>query len=289
MANDPNAPGLNLTGINLGGDSSTPGLFPGGVTQGNSKTDPFLLISAAVPFVAGPMTNATVAEHGGTPATRLRASELWASMWASESNRHSMALALMSGSNPFLIAPKNGLISESKLHTAFMDAVKTYVDGQTQPGNANQTFSAFLQERGGSSTNVQTLGVGGSAGAPTSQTISTIYQMSPDEAQFKLRSAMQQWLGRDPSQGEISDFVNAVNTKAASDPTTETIDTSGSTADKSKQKVVQKGFSATYGSDNMALAAAKASPDYASYQAATTYWNALQGALNASVQGVGVV
>jgi hypothetical protein len=127
-------------------------------------------------------------------------------------------------------------------------------------------------------------GVGGAGGGGSaSGTITTIYQMSPDEAQYKLRSAMQQWLGRDPTSHEISSFTNAVNTAARNDPSTRTVD--GTKGDKSVE--VDKGFSPTYTSDNMALNAAKSSPDFASYQAVSTYYNALQSVLNDSVSGIG--
>lgn len=170
----------------------------------------------------------------------------------------------------------------TQTYTALSHASKDFADyAKVTSGATLQSFFA-AQSQGFQATS----GTGGSgSGGSGDGTVTSIYEMSPDEAHYKLTQAMQQWLGRDPTQGEIQDFTNAVNQRALSEPTTVT--TTGTKGDHIKQ--TQKGFSPLYAADSMAMQDAKSQPDYAAYQAATTYWNALTQSLNASVQGVGVV
>lgn len=169
----------------------------------------------------------------------------------------------------------------TQTYTALSHASKDFADyAKVSSGATLQSFFA-AQAQGFKATS----GGSGSGGSNGDGTVTSIYEMSPDEAHYKLTQAMQQWLGRDPTAGEVQDFTSAVNQHALSEPTTVT--TSGTKGDHVRQ--VQKGFNAMYAGDNMAMQYAKQQPDYAAYQAATTYWNALAQSLNASVQGVGVV
>ncbi len=90
------------------------------------------------------------------------------------------------------------------------------------------------------------------------------------------QNAFQQAIGRAPTGTELTSFTNAFNAIAAQNPsvTTTSIDTKGNPT-STQYNYAER--SAAY--QTATEQAAAQNPDYASYQAATTYWGALQQAL----------
>lgn len=138
---------------------------------------------------------------------------------------------------------------------------------------------------------------------PYTKTQKSVYDLSPEDARATLEDSMTRLLGRAPTEEEIHDFINAAQTAAKKDPTTAqqtftpgdtglkgdssntvtnadgtttTTDANGTTVTTQNQ-----GFSAQDVSQ-MAQDRAKNAPDYASYQAAATYFPALMSILGAS-------
>jgi hypothetical protein len=109
------------------------------------------------------------------------------------------------------------------------------------------------------------------------RTISKTPSINPTAAQAALNAQ----LGRNASPGEIKSFMDTYNQIMASSPldTTETLNKAGMDQTNAPAYATQ---SQTI--QQAELQAAQANPDYATYQAATTYWNAMQQALGATGQ-----
>lgn len=114
----------------------------------------------------------------------------------------------------------------------------------------------------------------------STSTSRSINDLSQGEAWQVLQGTMQQMLGRDPTDQEVRDFLSAANNDASQDPTvTKTTTTTNSRTGVSNSK------SNTTGGYTAADAAKSAydnlhnDADYAKYQSATTYFNAMVSAL----------
>jgi hypothetical protein len=98
---------------------------------------------------------------------------------------------------------------------------------------------------------------------------------SQGDARAIIQNIFQQGVGRDPSKAEIAKFAKMIDSYAAKHPsvstTTQTGD--GSTTD-TQQAAQQTDYSYVVGDQ------VKATPEYGAYQAATTYYNALQDLLH---------
>lgn len=128
-------------------------------------------------------------------------------------------------------------------------------------------------------------GSSGSGSEPKTytNTATSVYDLTPDNARATLREALQAKLGRDPTQAEIRDFIDAAQTRATNNPTTSTTtyhtDGNGNTTSNTS---TDQGFSEA-NLQEMALRRAKQAPDYAKYQASSLYYPALVSALGATV------
>jgi hypothetical protein len=135
---------------------------------------------------------------------------------------------------------------------------------------------------------------------PSTQTVTSVYDMDGAQAEAMLTQTLQQALGRDPSKAEIEDFVDAVKTRALEDPSTQTTrtmrgDRSGLADNNTQVSVTTQGGKSYstiqsvndgFGQDEAALLAQKRAenaPDYASSQAVGTYFPALLQALGSTV------
>lgn len=113
----------------------------------------------------------------------------------------------------------------------------------------------------------------------TTTNSSTQYSIpSKSDAQAAIRTLFKEQLGRDPEDGEMDRYTSMLISKFKANPasttTTTTTDPNGNSTSRSTSK---SGFNpAGYLEDK-----AQADPEYGAYQAATTYFNALQGALAA--------
>ena len=116
----------------------------------------------------------------------------------------------------------------------------------------------------------------------------SIYDMTPEAAEAMMLDTMKQYLGRDPKEGEIADFLNAVQTAAKKRPTVtrqvSTFTPGDGEADggMTETTVTQnEGFGANEAA-MMAYKKARNAPDYASFQAVSTYYPALVQMLGAT-------
>jgi hypothetical protein len=133
---------------------------------------------------------------------------------------------------------------------------------------------------------------------PSSQTTTSVYDLTPEDARATLEQAMAQKLGRAPTEEEIEDFISAAQTRAERNPTrvTESF-TPGVEGGEGDQVTVQReggevlGTSVTdveQGFDSeslgrMADRRAQNAPDYASYQSISTYFPAFLEAMQSTV------
>jgi hypothetical protein len=101
---------------------------------------------------------------------------------------------------------------------------------------------------------------------------------SKSDAGAAIRTLFKEQLGRDPEDGELDRYTSMLISKFRANPasttTTTTTDPDGNSTSKSTSK---SGFNpAGYLEDQV-----QGDPEWGAYQAATTYFNALQGALGA--------
>ena len=135
---------------------------------------------------------------------------------------------------------------------------------------------------------------------PSTSTVKSVYDLDPADAEDLLKQTLAQKLGRDPSREEVEDFVDAVKARALQDPSTVTTrsrrgDLSDQAGPGTQVEVIRQGGKAystvtevTVGFDEqdaMRIADRRAqnAPDYASYQAVSTYFPALLSALGSTV------
>lgn len=142
--------------------------------------------------------------------------------------------------------------------------------------------------------------VAGAGFQPSTSTVKSVYDLDPADAEDLLRQTLSAKLGRDPSGEEIEDFVDAVKARALNNPTTVTTrqrrgDLSGQAGPGTQVEVIRQGgetystvTSVNEGFDEQDMARvaerrARNAPDYASYQAVSTYFPALLSALGSTV------
>lgn len=138
---------------------------------------------------------------------------------------------------------------------------------------------------------------------PFTQTEKSVYDLSPEDARAVLEQSIRQLVGRDPTEEEIEDFINAAQTKAMNNPATITrqftpggtgFEGESSSVTSSGGETVQQTADGTlvtrenpgFGDADvtrMAERAARSAPDYASYQAVATYFPAFLNALGSTV------
>lgn len=113
------------------------------------------------------------------------------------------------------------------------------------------------------------------------QTSRSISEITEGQAWASIQGTLQQMLGRDPTDQELRDFTYRMNRMAADNPTiTRTIQQYKDGELDSTTSRTRGGFTAA----DMAQEAydqAQNDPEYAEFQAATTYFSALQSALGA--------
>lgn len=133
---------------------------------------------------------------------------------------------------------------------------------------------------------------------PKSQktTATSVYDLTPEDARMTLEQAVQQKLGRAPTEEELEDFISAAQTRARNNPTTVTQEFQPGrvleggnveTQHEDGQLVGSTRTTTTPGFDGnqlsqMALDRAEEAPDYASYQAVSRFFPALVNALGAT-------
>jgi hypothetical protein len=109
----------------------------------------------------------------------------------------------------------------------------------------------------------------------TSVSTQTLDQESADGI---VRAIFQQSMGRDPTDGELSDYRTMMTGYAKDHPQTTTTTTKyDGQGNEASSTSNTKGGITESGLQNMAAQHAQADPEYGTYQAATTYWNALLG------------
>lgn len=113
------------------------------------------------------------------------------------------------------------------------------------------------------------------------QTSRSISEITEGQAWASIQGTLQQMLGRDPTDQELRDFTYRMNRMAADNPTiTRTIQQYKDGELESTTSRTRGGFTAADMAQE-AYTEAQKDPEYAEYQAATTYFSALQQALGA--------
>lgn len=115
----------------------------------------------------------------------------------------------------------------------------------------------------------------------TTQTATSVNQLTDGQAWSVLQSTLSQMLGRDPSDHELRNFAYKMNSLAAKNPSVSKTITQYKDGKAVSANTTSKGGFTT---DDAAMAAynqAQDNPDYAEYQAATTYYNAALSAIGA--------
>lgn len=117
-------------------------------------------------------------------------------------------------------------------------------------------------------------------------THTSIMDVSEGDAWATMKNATAQLLGRDPTDQEIRDFASRASNVAANHPTTttSTMTMNAETGDQSTSSTSSQGFDSN-DLAHMAYNTAQGNPDYGAYQAATTYTNAMLGALGEVAPG----
>lgn len=114
-------------------------------------------------------------------------------------------------------------------------------------------------------------------GGVVTQKARSINLSNPTEAKALITQAFQQSMGRDPTDAEVRTLTESLNAEQRKNPT---VTTQRSTYSDTGQLTGQQSTSSG-GMDagQYVLDSAQADPEAASYQAGTTYFNALMGAL----------
>lgn len=121
--------------------------------------------------------------------------------------------------------------------------------------------------------------LGGSDGpgsqGPSTSVSKSVVQYSAQQVKGLANQAFQQAIGREASADELTKFMNALNSAEKANPSTTVTKSNGSTSKSTT----------TGGVDGQQFAkdAARNNPEYAPYQQATTYFDAMLGALNGTV------
>jgi hypothetical protein len=128
-------------------------------------------------------------------------------------------------------------------------------------------------------------GFGATKASTHTSTTTTIPFQDPAALHAMIKNGVKSMLGRTPDDAELSDMMHVARQYEAANPSTQQstvhIDTHGNRTQTNR--TVSAGVSAA-GYQSTVEDATKAKPEYASYQAATTYMNALMSAIQAPVQ-----
>jgi hypothetical protein len=126
------------------------------------------------------------------------------------------------------------------------------------------------------SRDISTRGQAASLAGTKTQTTRDVQLTSAPDAQAIFHSAAQALLGRNASSDEETSFQKILNAKEAANPTTATVttttDAEGNVINTSRQS--QGGISSA-AAQMIAEKQAQQNPEYAQYQASTTYYNAM--------------
>jgi hypothetical protein len=121
----------------------------------------------------------------------------------------------------------------------------------------------------------------GASKTPTTTTHTSVNYAVPDksDAQAAIQSLFQEQMGRDPNDQEMDKYTSMLMSKYKSHPQTQTereiTDSKGNTT------TTTTGTSGAYNPAVYLQNQAEADPEWGAYQAATTYFNAMQQALGA--------
>lgn len=172
-----------------------------------------------------------------------------------------------------------GLVRTSEKYTA---AGKHISPWDVLNGNIRAAKKGGYSGVGGGAGGGGSGGSGGSlAGLPKeiTKTSSAINYTDPNTARSIVNQTMQQMLGRNPTNAEIKKFTDALHSYEKSNPqvSKQQIDTATGmvVADKSVNKQITQA-----GAAQMAQDETMKKKEYGSYQAATTYFNALRSMVN---------
>jgi hypothetical protein len=115
----------------------------------------------------------------------------------------------------------------------------------------------------------------------------SVADISDADAWATLRTSMTAMLGRKPTDQEVTDFASTLNARAAKDPsvTTTTTTTNSDTGNSTSESNTEGGFTSN-DAQRAAIDQLEGTDEFAQYQSATTYFNALNAALGEVAGGV---
>lgn len=123
----------------------------------------------------------------------------------------------------------------------------------------------------------------GAAGGSRSDTSTSVSIPSPQDAEAVVKNVFQQAVGRDPTAHELAKYSTLIAGIAKSSPSTSTTTTtSDGTNTHSSTSTTNRGVTTT-GLGQAVLDKVQADPEYAAYQSATTYFNAMLKAIASPV------
>lgn len=172
-----------------------------------------------------------------------------------------------------------GLVKQASLYGAQgqqvspLDILSGYVKGNSSGGWIKQAGNMEFNPATGQTR------YAGPAFKTTTQT--NLDVTDPATARAIATKVFQDLLGRDPGQGEIGAYANALSQSEANNPssTTTTTQYDMTTGEAASSSSVTQGGMTDDARALLAADRAKANPQYGAYQAATTYQNALDQAV----------
>jgi hypothetical protein len=116
---------------------------------------------------------------------------------------------------------------------------------------------------------------------PTTQTSTSVKVPTVEDAHAATKQIFQALMGRGPNQEELDRYASMMTGYAQKHPSV----TKTTTDAHGNQTSTTSGGTSDAAMGDMLSTQAKADPEYGAYQAATTYWNALVGALGGNGNG----
>lgn len=169
---------------------------------------------------------------------------------------------------------KLGLINKNALQATDDDLAKTWADYVQQSAN-NYAAGVSLTPDEILDKDIASRGQSASLAGTKTTTTSDVSLTSKVDSDAIFNSAAKALLGRAPTADEYSQFQASLNSAERSNPvnatTTTTTDAEGNVVNQSR---TSSGGLGSGGAQLLAQQAAEKNPEYGSYQAATTYWNA---------------
>lgn len=223
-----------------------------------------------LPAAYDPARDALVAgRKGATPATFTTADEAVAEWFRmDEAERQAVAVRMQ----------RAGMISDARDWQAATKAWAYAVDQAATFGAVGKKVTPWDVISMGEST------MGALSRGPSSQTQTATRLDIPSEADAKAATAtlFRSMMGRDATDAELSRYSSVLIAAARANPSTSTVTTTyDAQGNATASNTVSSGGIGSEGLQQAVSGSVKKDPEYAAYQASTTYFNALLSAIGA--------